>query len=122
MSFGRKLKMIRVEHNYDQKKMIEILNTSQPVYSRYENDEKIVNEHTPIVIKVAEHFNKTIDWLLEDEVKNKTVFENGSIGSGTGIGQIQNYNINVPKDMMDALLNQQQMTLEILQMLAKNKG
>jgi transcriptional regulator with XRE-family HTH domain len=42
MSFGRKLKMIRIEHNYDQKKMIEILNTSQPVYSRYENDEKIV--------------------------------------------------------------------------------
>jgi hypothetical protein len=68
---------------------------------------------------VAEYFNKSIDWLLEDEVKNKTVFDKGSIGSSTG--QIETYIINVPKDMMDALLNQQQMTLEILHMLAKNK-
>jgi transcriptional regulator with XRE-family HTH domain len=121
MSFGRKLKMIRLEHNLDQKAMSEILFISPTVLSRYETGEKLVTENSPIVKAVAEHFKKDIAWLLEDEVKNKTVFENGSIGSGTGIGQIETYNINVPKDMMDIFLNMQKMTLEILHMLAKNK-
>jgi DNA-binding XRE family transcriptional regulator len=121
MSFGRKLKMIRTEHNLDQKGMSEILHVSQPVYSRYEKDKKVVNENSPIAIKVAECFKVTIESLVEDEVKNKTTFKKADISSSKGIDKIQNNNINVPKDMVDALLNQQQITLEILNILAKNK-
>ena len=119
MSFGTKLKMIRTEHKLDQNAMSDILHVSQSSYSRYENDEKEVNENSPIVIAVAEAFSKNVKWLVEPEHKNKAVFEAGSIGSGTGIGQIENYNLNVPKEFMDALLNSQKMALEILQMLAK---
>lgn len=44
MSFGLKLKLLRTLHNLDQEKMSKLLNVSVPVYSRYESNQKKVNE------------------------------------------------------------------------------
>ena len=124
MSFGTKLKMIRIEHKLDQNAMCKQLLVSQTVYSRYENDEKEVDENHPFVIAVAEAFNKSAKWLVAPDHKNNAVFESGSIVNGNGIGQVENY-YSFPKNVMDTMLHtidtQQSMMKEILQMLSKNK-
>lgn len=48
MSFGTKLKMLRVTNKLNQDKMSKRLKVSQPVYHRYENDEKDVTENDPL--------------------------------------------------------------------------
>lgn len=118
MSFGIKLKLLRTMHKLDQNKMSERLNISQPVYSRYENDDKKVSLSDTIVQKVAKEFNVTGEWLTSTDNTN-IVFENGSITNGaTGIGKIDHY-YSVPKDFLDAFIKQQKMTEEILAMLVK---
>ena len=104
MSFGRKLKMIRAEFGLEQSDMCKTLNISQSVLSKHETDKRTYEKHDPIVIQVSQAYNKSINWLLADDTKNYANFESGSIGNGTGIGQIENYYVNVPKDLIDVIV------------------
>ena len=104
MSFGRKLKMIRAEYGIKQEDMCKTLNISQSVLSKHETEKNSYNEHDPFVIEVSQAYNKSIKWLLADDTKNYANFESGSIGSGTGIGLIENYYVNVPKDLIDVIV------------------
>lgn len=95
------------------------LKISQPVYSRYENDEKSVGEEDDIVKRVAEEFGVSPQWLTSPD-SNNFIFESGSIGAGAyGVGQIENY-YSVPKEFIDTLIKQQQMTEQLLALLSKN--
>lgn len=67
MSFGIRLKMLRVKYKLDQETMSRRLLISQPVYSRYENDAKLVEEYDPIVARVAAEFNISPQWLLSSD-------------------------------------------------------
>ena len=106
-------------HKLDQDKMSKRLNVSQPVYSRYENDDKKAKPTDDFVKKVSEEFNVSFDWLTSPDNTN-IVFENGSISAGANgvIGKIDNY-YSIPKDFLDAFIEQQKMTKEIIAMLAK---
>ena len=113
MSFGKKLKMLRVINKLNQTEMMQRLTVSQPVYSRYENDEKEVTENDEFVKRVAEEFDVTSKWLIAEN-DSTNIFESGSIStSANGLGQIENY-YNLPKDFMDAYLKQQQQMLEMI--------
>ena len=116
MSFGNKLKILRVSNRLDQDAMSKKLSISQPVYSRYENDEKDVNEHNPVVQRVAAEFNVTAQWLLSEENSNLL----SEPDEEYTLPEKKYY--NVPKDFMDALLKQQQMTEQVLKMLCEGKG
>ena len=91
MSFGKKLKMLRVINKLNQTEMMQRLTVSQPVYSRYENDEKEVTENDEFVKRVVEEFDVTSKWLIAEN-DSTNIFESGSIStSANGLGQIENY-------------------------------
>ena len=115
MSFGNKLKILRVSNKLDQETISKKLNISQPVYSRYENDEKEVNEENPVVKRVAKEFHVTAKWLLGSA--NDLVAEEDS---GHPSGNEDYY--RVPKEFLDALLKQQEMTERVLGLLAREVG
>jgi transcriptional regulator with XRE-family HTH domain len=104
MSFGKKLKTLRFTNQLDQNAMSKRLSVSQPVYSRYENDEKQVNENDEFVKRVAKEFGINIKSLVAED-DDTTNFET------TAVAKTENY-YNLPKDFMDAYFKQQQQMLE----------
>ena len=115
MSFGNKLRMLRVSNNLDQDTISKKLHISQPVYSRYENDEKEVNEDNPVVKRVSEEFDVPVKWLLTTE-NNSYVSETAQ---DPRLPETNYY--SVPKDFMEAFLKQQQMTEQMLKLLTDGK-
>lgn len=115
MSFGNKLRMLRVSNNLDQDTISKKLHISQPVYSRYENDEKEVNEDNPVVKRVSEEFDVPVKWLL-------TAQNNSYSPETEGEGRLPvNAYYSVPKDFLEAFLKQQQMTEQMLKLLTDGK-
>ena len=112
MSFGNKLKILRVSNKLDQETISKKLNISQPVYSRYENDEKEVNEENPVVKRVAKEFHVTAKWLL-GSADDRVAEEDHGYESGDG-GYYR-----VPAAFLDALLKQQEMTEQLLILLGR---
>lgn len=111
MSFGKKLKQLRFIHQLNQTKMIERLNVSQSVYSRYENDDKSVTENDDFVKRVAGEFDVTCKWLINDD-GDKTISEN--VGNSTAeIKQLESC-YSLPKDFMEVYFKQQQQMLEMI--------
>ncbi|MBP6022061.1 helix-turn-helix domain-containing protein [Ferruginibacter sp.] len=108
MSFGTKLREIRKQNNLLQKDMCEKLNMEQSTYSRYETDERLPT--VDIINRVADTFNVSLDWLMQSEAKT-VIFENGS--ANHGVVQTENY-YAVPKDVIEALLEQQKNTTTLL--------
>ncbi len=116
MSFGNKLKILRISHRLDQDTISKRLHISQPVYSRYENDEKQVDEHNLMVKKVAEEFGVTPDWLLSSE--NNILHD--AAAAGHHLSKDMNEYI-VPPTFLDTLLKQQQMTEQLIKYLSEMK-
>ena len=58
----RRIRDLREDRDLSQKKMSEILNCSQRIYSNYERGD--VNIPIPILIKLAEFHKTSIDYLL----------------------------------------------------------
>jgi transcriptional regulator with XRE-family HTH domain len=89
------------------------LNVSQPVYSRYENGDKEVDEKDEFVKQVAIEFDVTRKWLLNgDDITNNEESHNSATESY----------YNLPKDFMAAYFKQQQLMLEqILNTVAVKK-
>jgi len=117
MSFGKKLLTLRVTNNLNQNEMARKLNVSQPVYSRYENDEKDVTENDPFVKRVAEEFDATRKWLLNDD--DTSSIEPAKSKGNPNSGTTDNY-YSLPKDFMDVYFKQQQQMLEqILSVVVK---
>ena len=115
MSFGNKLKILRVSNKLDQETISKKLNISQPVYSRYENDEKEVNEENPVLKRVVKEFHVSAKWLLGS--RDGLVAEEEH-GYSTGN---ENY-YRVPAAFLDALLKQQEMTEQLLVLLGREVG
>jgi len=58
----RRIRDLREDKDITQKEMAHILNCSQQVYSNYEWGQRDIP--TDILIKIARHFNTSIDYLL----------------------------------------------------------
>jgi len=110
MSFGNKLKILRISNRLDQETISKKLSISQPVYSRYENDEKEVTEESPVLKRVTEVFNVSANWLLEPLLVPHAEYE-----SKNEMHE-ENY-YRVPKDFLDAFLRQQRLTEQMLSLL-----
>ena len=118
MSFGKKLKTLRVINQLDQNDMCKRLNVSQSVYSRYENDEKKVTENDEFVKRVAEEFDVSTVWLATGD-DDAAVLKKGSItGVTNGTVQPENY-YTLPKDYMDAFFKHQ---LHLMEMILNKLG
>lgn len=63
MSFGSKLKQLRLENKMTQEELSNILNVSRATVGRYENNERFPDKDT--LEKIADFFNVSLDFLFE---------------------------------------------------------
>lgn len=61
------LKKLRENNNLTQQQMADILNIQRPTYTRYETGER--QPDFELLIRIAQHFNVSIDYLLGNEAK-----------------------------------------------------
>lgn len=59
--FSIRLKMLRKEHNISAEELANKLNINKSTISRYETGK--TEPYLPLVIKIANYFNVSIDWL-----------------------------------------------------------
>ena len=58
----RRIRDLREDHDLKQKQLAELLNCSQQVYSNYELGQRDIP--TDILIKLAMHYNVSVDYIL----------------------------------------------------------
>lgn len=63
MSIYRRIRDLREDHDLNQQDLASILNITQSTYSRYESG--LYDVPTDILIKLADFYNTSIDYLLE---------------------------------------------------------
>jgi len=59
---GKRIKQLRQEHGLTQQEFASLFNLNDSTISLYENDRRM--PEYSIIIKIADHFNVTADWLL----------------------------------------------------------
>jgi len=59
---GKRIKQLRQEHKMTQQDFASLLNLNGSAISLYENGKRM--PEYDIIIKIANHFNVTVDWLL----------------------------------------------------------
>ena len=69
MHLGNKIKELRKDKNISQDELAEKINIDGRQISRYENDK--MNPSIEVLIKIAEAFNISIDYLLFDDIPKK---------------------------------------------------
>ncbi|MCC0783608.1 helix-turn-helix transcriptional regulator [Clostridioides sp. ES-S-0108-01] len=69
--FGERLKELRVKFGLKQYELAEILNVSQSTIGMYENDQRTPPAES--IVKLAEYFNVTTDYLLGHTKANYSV-------------------------------------------------
>ena len=69
MHLGNKIKELRKDRNISQDELAEKINIDGRQISRYENDK--MNPSIEVLIKIAEAFNISIDYLLFDDIPKK---------------------------------------------------
>ncbi|HBE8640404.1 TPA: helix-turn-helix domain-containing protein [Clostridioides difficile] len=69
--FGERLKELRIKFGLKQYELAEILNVSQSTIGMYENDQRTPPAES--IVKLAEYFNVTTDYLLGHTKTNYSV-------------------------------------------------
>lgn len=73
MSFGARLKELRIEKNMQQSELGRLLNITNVAVSHYENDNR---KPTPeIISKVSDIFNVSTDYLLGNTTSKRKYYE-----------------------------------------------
>ena len=67
--FGKRLRMLRERKGFTKKKMSEELQMPYTTYLHYEDGTNQPNNE--VLVKIAEYFEISIDWLLDYKPKNK---------------------------------------------------
>ena len=70
MTLGEKLSKLRKEYNYTQEQLADILGDSRQSISKWESD--IAYPETEKLIELGKIFECSMDYLLKDEVAEKT--------------------------------------------------
>lgn len=70
MTLGEKLSKLRKEYNYTQEQLADILGVSRQSISKWESD--IAYPETEKLIELGKIFECSMDYLLKDEVAEKT--------------------------------------------------
>lgn len=67
---GKKLREVQKEYNYNQEKMGEIVGVTRQTMAKYLSGEQILDSDK--LYKIANHFNKPVDYFLKLETNDKT--------------------------------------------------
>ena len=70
MTLGEKLSKLRKEYNYTQEQLADILGVSRQSISKWESD--IAYPETDKLVKMGKLFECSMDYLLKDDVTEKT--------------------------------------------------
>lgn len=65
------LKDLRIEANLSQEELSKKMNISQNYYSSIENGERQKDLSLSLIVKIAEIFGVTIEWIVEQEQKEQ---------------------------------------------------
>ncbi|EIS9525392.1 TPA: helix-turn-helix domain-containing protein [Clostridioides difficile] len=71
---GEKIKSLRLEKNMTQEEFAESLCISRPALSLYESNKR--KPDFEVLKKIAEYFNVSIDFLLDNNIKDKNNYTN----------------------------------------------
>lgn len=66
----KNLKALRLSNNLTQEKLSNILNIGRTTYTQYETG--VSEPDISMLIKIADYFNVTVDYILDKEVKSNT--------------------------------------------------
>ena len=75
MTFGEKLSKLRKEKNYTQEQLAELLGVSRQAVSKWEAD--AAYPQTETLIEIGKLFDCSMDYLLKDEITDKTSVQDG---------------------------------------------
>lgn len=106
MSLGRKLKMLREEHNMLQSELAKLLNLGASSISMYEKDER--DPDTDTLKRIAEIFNVSTDYLLglnEERIINEPIEIAASMKVGLDLSDMPESDKKILTDMYNALKN-----------------
>lgn len=100
MSFGNRLRQLRLENNMTQEDLSKELNVSRATVGRYENDDRFPDKDT--LKNIADIFNVSTDYLLgRINMKNLDIISKESI---YGIyGDVEDYR-NIKNKIKDKLI------------------
>lgn len=76
MSTGEKIAKLRKEHNYTQESLGEVIGVTRQAVSKWESD--ITFPETEKLILLSQLFNCSIDYLLNNNIEDKSVNDNGN--------------------------------------------
>lgn len=65
------LKDLRIEANLSQEELSKKMNISQNYYSSIENGERQKDLSLSLIVKIAEIFGVTIEWIVDQEQKEQ---------------------------------------------------
>ncbi|MCC0660702.1 helix-turn-helix transcriptional regulator [Clostridioides sp. ZZV14-6154] len=82
---GEKIKSLRLEKNMTQEEFAESLCISRPALSLYESNKR--KPDFEVLKKIAEYFNVSIDFLLDNNIKDKTNYPNKNNSSSNEIDE-----------------------------------
>ena len=71
MTLGEKISKLRVENNFTQEQLAEILGVSRQSVSKWESD--VAYPETAKLIEIGKLFDCSMDYLLKDDVTEKNV-------------------------------------------------
>ncbi len=103
-----RLKKLREEKELFQKDIAKLLGVSIPAITQYENGKRDMSTET--VIKLAEFFNVSTDYLLgKSDIRNpnKVELEDIDIAFATGIKGLNKENQEIAKNIIEGLLAKQ---------------
>lgn len=74
MSFGKRLRGLRMKYKFTQQKTADMLDVTMSSYQKYEQNERFPSYET--LIKIADIFDVSLDYLLcrDDFIKSHGVF------------------------------------------------
>lgn len=104
MSFGRKLKMLREEHNMLQSELAKLLNLGASSISMYEKDER--DPDTDTLKRIAEIFNVSTDYLLglnEERTINEPIEIAANMGDKADLSEMSEKDKQFILDMIERL-------------------
>lgn len=129
MNFGCHLKEIRFENNLSQKKMAILLLIDPSSYSRYETN--IQTPNAELILRVAQQFNKSVDWLLDheniDAVEctcqiqcNNELMKNNQIASLSALSLISQKQMQMMAVILELQINSNLLQTTLLNKIAEN--
>ena len=87
MKLGEKLALLREHHNLTQFELAEQIGVNRQSISQYET--VVCMPNTDILVKIADYFHVSTDWLLGRDTSNDIVFDCKSIAKQKRLEKIE---------------------------------